>query len=125
MRTIIPAKLEDGRERTGPFGSAIADGMMGAFFIQGPKGTQLKIISSGPDSEYKWEHVSVSCEHRTPNWDEMCFVKDLFWREDECAMQLHPPKADYVNHHPYCLHLWKPMEGDIPMPPSMLVGPKP
>jgi hypothetical protein len=23
-----------------------------------------------------WEHVSVSLSHRTPNWREMCFVKD-------------------------------------------------
>lgn len=124
MRQIIPIKLEDGRMRQGPFGSTVNDGLMGAFFVMGPKGAQLKIISSGSDNEYGWEHVSVSTEKRTPNWDEMCFVKDLFWREDECVVQYHPPKAEYVNYHPYCLHLWRPLEGTIPIPPSILVGPK-
>jgi hypothetical protein len=81
------------------------------------------IISSGRDSEYSWEHVSVSGQKRTPNWQEMCFVKDLFWGDEECVMQLHPPKSQYVNLHPHCLHLWKPMRVHIPVPKSILVGP--
>lgn len=124
MRNIIPSRLEAGRVREGPFASTSDDGVMGAFFVMGPKGALLKIFSSGSDTEYGWEHVSVSCENRTPNWDEMNFVKDLFWRDDEVAMQLHPAKADYVNCHPYVLHLWRPLDADIPMPPSILVGPK-
>lgn len=37
----------------------------------------------------------------------------------------HPPVTDYVNFHPYCLHLWAPMDGiKIPLPPSWMVGPK-
>jgi hypothetical protein len=127
MRNIVPVKLEDGRIREGHYGSTSAEGMMGAFFVMGPNGKDLKIVSSGVDTDHGWEHVSVSCNNRTPNWAEMCFVKDLFWRDDECAVQYHPPKSEYVNHHPYCLHLWRPLDGTlpIPMPPSMLVGPKP
>jgi hypothetical protein len=96
-------------------------GAAGAFVIMGPTGGQLRIISSGPDSEFGWEHVSISLPHRTPNWTEMCFVKDLFWREDECVVQYHPPKSDYINTHPNCLHLWRPLDGVIPMPPLYLV----
>ena len=59
-----------------------------------------------------------------PEWDEMCFVKDLFWRDDECVVQFHPPRAEYVNYHPNCLHLWKPVGRDVQTPPSILVGPK-
>jgi hypothetical protein len=124
MRNVVPSKLEERRVRTGPMGSTSDDGMMGAFILQGPKGYVLTIVSSGEDHEFGWEHVSVSVERRPPNWAEMCFVKDLFWRDDECVMQLHPPKADYVNCHPNCLHLWKPLQADIPQPPSVLVGPK-
>lgn len=29
-----------------------------------------------------WEHVSVSLRNRCPTWDEMCLVKDIFWRDD-------------------------------------------
>jgi len=96
----------------------------GAFKIEGPVGTVLRVISSGVDFEFNWEHVSVSCERRTPIWEEMCFVKDLFWADTEVVMQLHPSRDQYVNHHPNCLHLWKPMKGQIPLPPPGLVGPQ-
>lgn len=98
--------------------------MCGAFELMGPCGSLLRIISSEGDDTIPWEHVSVSCEGRTPNWREMCFVKDLFWGEEECVVQYHPPKSDYVNHHPHCLHLWKPIGIDLPRPPSIAVGPK-
>ena len=71
-----------------------------------------------------WEHVSVSMSNRTPSWDDMCAVKDLFWRDDEAVMQLHPAKINYVNFHKHCLHLWAPIGIDIPVPPSLTVGPK-
>ena len=51
-------------------------------------------------------------------------VKDLFWNETECVVQYHPPKADYVNNHPHCLHLWGRADGNIPRPPAILVGVK-
>ena len=103
-----------------PFGA-----MYGAFFVRGPKGSGLTIMSSGVDDEHGWEHVSVSRRNKTPTWEEMCFVKNLFWSEDEVVMQIHPAAADYVNHHPYCLHLWRPLQGWAQLPPSILVGPKP
>jgi len=46
----------------------------------------------------------------------------LFWHDEECVMQLHPPKTSYVNNHPFCLHLWRPLVDKIPMPPSILIG---
>ena len=57
----------------------------------------------------------------------MCEYKDLFWKEDECVVQFHPPKSEYVNNLEHCLHLWKPIEkyvGSIPIPDSLLVGKK-
>lgn len=124
MRNIVPEKLEAARLREGLMGSTSDYGTTGAFHVMGPKAAMLLIISSGVDTEFGWEHVSVSTERRTPNWDEMCFVKDLFWRDDECVVQYHPPKADYVNCHPNCLHLWMPLWAEIPMPPPILVGPQ-
>ncbi|WP_433995797.1 DUF7694 domain-containing protein [Bradyrhizobium diazoefficiens] len=52
----------------------------------------------------------------------MCFVKDLFWDEEECVMQLHPPYSQYVNNSRYCLHLWKPIRENIPRPPASFIG---
>lgn len=69
-----------------------------------------------------WDHVSVSRRDRCPTWDEMCQVKDLFWDGDDCVMQLHPPKSDYINNHNFCLHIWRPTDSVIPTPPSFMVG---
>lgn len=123
MRSQPPPRLEFGRITTGEFASTPADGMMGAFIISANNKT-LKIVSSGFDKESGWEHVSVSTEYRTPSWKEMCLIKNLFWEEEECVIQYHPAKSQYVNYHPHCLHLWKPIGAIIPTPPSDLVGPK-
>ena len=121
MRKVLSAKLENGRITQGPYGSDASFGPYGAFLILGPTAATLKIVSSAGD-ETGWEHVSVSCKNRTPNWVEMCFIKDLFWAEDECVIQYHPPKSEYVNNHEYCLHMWRPTREAIPMPPSIMVG---
>lgn len=108
------------RVKRGPMASSAANGNNGVFLMPSRPGQPpLQIIASdGLD----WEHVSVSRPDRTPTWDEMCAVKAAFWTDDECVMQLHPPKADWVNNHPRCLHLWRPVAAEIPRPPSMMVG---
>lgn len=68
-----------------------------------------------------WDHVSVSFSNRCPTWDEMCKVKDIFFDEDECCIEYHPAKKNYVNVHPYCLHIWKPQKETIPTPPTLYV----
>ncbi len=127
MRAVMPAKLEQGRVTTGELRSDPSWGPYGVFVLQGPCGEQLRIVASGADADDAisegWEHVSISTRRRCPNWIEMCFVKDLFWSEDECVVQFHPPKSEYVNNHPNCLHLWRQKSG-FPTPPSILVGVK-
>jgi len=98
----------------------------GAFLIPGPCRRELRVIASLGDAneDIPWEHVSVSLPNRCPNWDEMDFIKNLFWDGEEAVMQLHPPRSAWINNHPYCLHLWRPMDGKIPLPPSIAVGVK-
>lgn len=69
-----------------------------------------------------WEHLSVSMPSRTPSWEQMCMMKDIFWGKDECCVEYHPKEEDYVNNHKHCLHIWKPTEAELPTPPSILVG---
>ena len=71
-----------------------------------------------------WDHVSVCPFKRThtPTWDEMCKLKDDFFRDDEVVVQFHPAKSEYVNNLPNCLHLWRCQSGDFPTPPSIMVG---
>lgn len=96
--------------------------MTGAFEIpMKTTGKTAMVISS---DGLGWEHVSVSLPNRCPNWEEMCYIKDLFWQEDEVVIQIHPAKKDYINNHPFCLHLWRPIDREIPLPESVLVGEK-
>lgn len=99
----------------------------GAYAIPHPriKDYQIQIIAS---TGMGWEHVSITLRERKtfvkrcPTWAEMCYVKDLFWSEDETVMQLHPPKSEHINNHAYCLHLWRPIDVEIPMPDKLMVG---
>jgi hypothetical protein len=83
---------------------------------------ELRIISSGPAEG--WEHVSVSHKSRTPSWAEMQEIKELFWSDEETVVQFHPAKAEYVNIHHNCLHLWRPTGGfnALDLPPRDLIG---
>ena len=71
-----------------------------------------------------WEHVSVSTPNRCPFWEEMAFVKWLFFEDTETVIEFHVPKAEHINCHPFVLHLWRPTVTVLPMPPSECVGPK-
>lgn len=61
-------------------------------------------------SEREGEHVSVSKKKKIPTWEEMCFVKDLCFEDEEIVIQIHPKKSEYVNLHENCLHLWRNVE---------------
>lgn len=102
-----------------------AKGTNNGFFekvVNRKKGRTLVIRMIASDGE-GWEHVSVSFNRdRCPTWDEMCWVKDLFWDPEDTVIQYHPPETEYVNEHSYCLHLWRPTEENIPLPPAWMVG---
>lgn len=110
------------RIRSGKLATDSSHGNNGAFMIPAKRHQNLRAIATDNDL---WEHVSVSLMDRCPTWDEMCLVKDMFWDEEDCVTQYHPPKSLYVSHHPYCLHMWRPVGTRIIMPPSWMVGPRP
>jgi len=68
-----------------------------------------------------WDHVSISLPDRCPTWEEMILIKDIFFKEDEIAIEYHPAKSRYVNNHPFCLHLWRPQLVKFPIPPQWMV----
>jgi hypothetical protein len=124
LRKVVPSRLEEARIRHGEYKSDATDGLCGVFRLMGPCATELVILAADtslPES-HGWEHVSVSTERRIPNWIEMSFVKNLFWDAEELVVQFHPPKSAHINLHPNCLHLWRPGDGHIRLPPSNLVG---
>lgn len=70
-----------------------------------------------------WLHVSVTNRQRKqlPPWPVMCRIKEMFFTRDEWAVQYHPAKGDYVNDHPFVLHLWSPLDEPLPRPPLVFV----
>ena len=118
MTFHVPEKF---RVTRGPQASSAAFGCNGAFIFPAVPGRpKLFAVASDGDG---WEHVSVSTTFRCPTWDEMCWVKGLFWDAEDCVVQFHPPRSQYVNAHPYCLHLWRPVGTQIATPLTYLVGP--
>ena len=71
-----------------------------------------------------WDHVSVAPLKKkiVPSWEMMCKVKDIFFKPDEAVIQIHPPKDEYVNNIPNCLHLWRANDKEMILPPSFMVG---
>lgn len=69
-----------------------------------------------------WDHVSVSMRDRCPTWEEMVEAKRLFFEDGERVVEYHPPASEYVDLHPFCLHLWRPNDGtELPHPPLAMV----
>jgi hypothetical protein len=118
------------QESAGRLSSTTEDGNNGAFMIPVKSGkVWLQVIVS---DGLGWDHVSavpVDRNHRklyrTPSWEEMCLLKRLFFSDDETVVQYHPPRSIYRNAHDYCLHLWRPQTGDIPLPDPIMVAPAP
>ena len=104
----------------------------GAFFIPYGKIGFVVIVTDGNEEGpgEGWEHVSARVkghtakDDRCPTWEEMCWIKQLFWEDDETVIQYHPPRKEYVNCHPFVLHLWRNTKTEVIRPPSILVGPK-
>lgn len=97
----------------------------GAFYI--PKGTRfdgyesfcdLAIIASAGEG---WDHVSVSGKNRCPNWPEMMLIHRIFFRPDEITLQYCMPKTNHISIHPNVLHLWRPWDTPIVVPPTSFV----
>ena len=117
------------RDITHPvLGTTSTDGNNGAFLLESPEpGWRMALIASDGDG---WEHVSIhayrneGAQQRCPTWKEMCYVKRLCWDREDVVMQLHPRESEYVNCHPFTLHLWRPTTATIPEPPAEFVGPK-
>lgn len=137
MRTDITHLEKFRHTKSGPMATKEGE-RYGAFFIPHGKDGIVVIYDSG--EAYKdeggvehpgsgWEHLSARVKmnngERVPTWEEMCWLKHLFWEDEEVVVQFHPKKSEYVNNHPFVLHLFKEVGKEFPHPPVELVGLKP
>lgn len=95
----------------------LGDNFNGAFQIP-LRGRKFLCLASNGGG---WDHLSVSLPDRCPTWEEMKEIKGLFFRQDEWAVEYHPPADDNISIHPFCLHLWRPQYEPLPTPPRILV----
>ncbi len=84
----------------------------GRYYRDNPDGLAVIISGCTESDGRRWIHVSASHRNRPPTWDKMCEVKRLFIGPARRAIQIHPPESEYVNLHPYCLHLWACVDDD-------------
>lgn len=115
--------------RASPRGYESKPGDKFGWFIWMKGKTQIRAMAVD-GAETGWEHVSVTVAYltgkrkwvpRIPKWEEMCVVKSMFWADGECVIQYHPPEENYVNITPNCLHLWRSVNAEFPMPPTICV----
>lgn len=110
----------------------LTDKEIQAYGVHGDSGNgAFKIFVSGKSffviasNGNGWEHISISrCNRKLkccPTWEEMCAIKDMFFTPEECAVQYHPPRSEYINNHLYCLHIWRPTACEMPRPPKWMV----
>lgn len=90
----------------------------GIFEVKYQKVRTLNVIASNNDG---WDHVSVSYSLRPPSWSEMEYIKRMFFYDHEVAMQLHVSTKDHINIHHNVLHIWRPHNIEIPLPPKIMV----
>ena len=62
-----------------------------------------------------WLHVSCAFADQLPSWTDLREVKTVFCGPKRLALSILPSEAEYVNIHPYVLHLWCPLDHD-PIP---------
>lgn len=78
----------------------------GKYFVNSLSGLRVLASTDTMEDGSKFLHISCSYPDRIPSWDDLKTVKDIFIGEDREAFQVLPKAKDYVNLHPYCLHLW-------------------
>ncbi len=75
----------------------------------------MVLVNEGKFDNELWRHVSLSYPNKIPKWKDLREVKDIFIGKDKKAIQVFPKESEYVNIHPYVLHLWANLERD-PLP---------
>lgn len=119
MKDRLPRNLEKFRYDHPYYVIAEEGSIQGSFKI--PYGNKtLHVLSATGEG---WDHVSVSLIHRCPTWEEMNWTKDRFFKPEECVIQFHPPKKDYINVGKYALHMWRKWDAHYELPPRWMMVP--
>ena len=68
----------------------------------------------------------MSLAGRLPTYDEVKHAREVFFPAEAEVLQVFPPEKEFVNCHPYCLHLWWSKDRRlVPKETMSAVGPQP
>ncbi|WP_445246329.1 DUF7694 domain-containing protein [Microcoleus sp. OTE_8_concoct_300] len=82
----------------------------------------IVIISGSIEKDgYSWVHLSLSRKKSVPTWIDLVKVKELFLGADSVAIQILPPRSEWVNVHEFCLHLYQCLD-ERPVPDFRKLG---
>ena len=60
----------------------------------------------GANGSPRW-HLSISHPARLPSYEELKAARYKFLPDDIYVAQIFPPQSEFVNLHPYCIHLYE------------------
>jgi hypothetical protein len=60
----------------------------------------------GPGGALRW-HLSISHARRNPTWEEIREARYALVPDEVTVAMFLPPRAEYVNAHPFCFHLYE------------------
>jgi len=72
--------------------------------IYGFKNSNIVIMHSIEDG---LNHISMSYKDKLPSYEEMKEARYQICPDIDKMAQIFPNKEEFVNLHPYCLHLWE------------------
>jgi hypothetical protein len=81
-----------------------------------PRGFGVLASIDRLDDNKLWLHLSVSRPNCLPTWEDLRETKNTLLGREKVAIQLLPKESDYVNAHPFTLHLWHCLEGPTVAP---------
>lgn len=59
-------------------------------------------------------HLSMSYPGKIPSYEQLKSARYKYLPDDILVAQLFPPSKDFVNLHPYVLHLWQLKPEEVP-----------
>ena len=105
-RSEAPSVLPHGWEELPPLDETVIG------FLRND-GLRVIVSASRERDGKRWLHASMSRPNSLPSWGDVRDVKSVFVGDHRTAVQILPPESEYVNIHPYVLHLWCCLDGDI------------
>jgi hypothetical protein len=104
----------------------------GAFCIPRKRSREQFVVicddGANPEHPTGWEHVSVRIVvdeemgvSRVASYYELAEIKRMFWDNHETVVHFFVDDSSKINIHPAVLHLWRPVDGQFPLPDPKMV----